>query len=839
MNFTLNCKLGPKQTLPVEVSALMRVSELKELIRAKLPVGSSRSRKIVLVRLHMNGSEEISDYDLSGIIGAVNAFAEEHAVRLSVKDSFSAEVMRPGKTLAEYKFPESPKSNVCDVLVVESSRQFLEGIFSKTVEFEVKSGQDVIRFYKEEIAPLFDKSKTFEEITQVFESDRLEKFTSKPLSLFQSEGDELKKGALPDLKYQSRNLQTDIQMEIERFIESNEFVGLLIGPTGCGKTHQLLHIGKTNFTIFIDAQAYPAANETYDHSLNQLKSMCENVTKKWQSRNADLNAIRALAYAFILTRTLYLKYLREKYPSLTPMQFLLYQIFNGKMLATVFQLLAQFSFDVITFIGGNIPCLKCFICIDEAHVLLDRPGSTIISEMDGNHIQQNGDVNEKSKRGILSALLWAIKQGDYAKKVLFSGTSQRLRNIDNFGYFETKPVSPTLLNNFCAWTPEMAQTYVSSLVDVDSNVLSEILVDNYRPRILENFVYDLFKVAVNDTDSPTIKDARLARKEDLRTIRLILEESYKAVIHRFTRVSIEPIADQIRSNSYTLVLLRLLISSMISCNGEVVPFHLEPSDISFFTDAVGSIYLVSDIQSNGIASYSFYEGYVIDALLESFKHELEKESLHSALNLLRNIIASEGRKSTAKGTPFEAVVLAELLKHKDRLVSDVIGRFGVKFDHPDLRIPARELKMADERIIAERPQHSFIRPTNQFRPDIIAFLSPNTLLSCGIKLYTSNIKEAVHKENLKSTDPRLFFEKKDRATNQEKRRLWVDSFSSSPISLSVRFLFEFPGINPAIDFNNGRYVEDGMESVVILITAENMDVLFSDDVCRVVRFCNV
>ena len=123
------------------------------------------------------------------------------------------------------------------------------------------------------------------------------------------------------------------------------------------------------------------------------------------------------------------------------------------------------------------------VCIDEAHVLRNHLGDYIITEMPGQHIQQNHEVNEDAKRGTQSVMLWAIRSGAFAKKVLCAGTSSQLRNVENFGTWETKPVSPIQLVNFEAWTPDMAVEYVTSLVNIDPSCLSKILLDNYRPRI--------------------------------------------------------------------------------------------------------------------------------------------------------------------------------------------------------------------------------------------------------------------------------------------------------------------------------------------------------------------
>jgi hypothetical protein len=168
------------------------------------------------------------------------------------------------------------------------------------------------------------------------------------------------------------------------------------------------------------------------------------------------------------------------------------------------------SLDLTTFniIHSKLIDFQCLICMDEANVLVDHLGDVVISEMEGDHVEANGDVIVGSKIGTLSVLLWAIQEGQFAQKVVFAGTSNNLRNMDNFGSCETKAVSPTVLRDFSSWCKDMALKYVSSLVNIDEWLLKLVLVDYYRPRILENFAYDLFCIATNDTDSPDTLFAR-------------------------------------------------------------------------------------------------------------------------------------------------------------------------------------------------------------------------------------------------------------------------------------------------------------------------------------------
>ncbi|OAJ41390.1 hypothetical protein BDEG_25001 [Batrachochytrium dendrobatidis JEL423] len=319
--------------------------------------------------------------------------------------------------------------------------------------------------------------------------------------------------------------------------------------------------------------------------------------------------------------------------------------------------------------------------------------------MEGNHIQQNGDVNEDSKRGTLSVLLYVIKNKEFAKKVIFAGTSSKLRNIDNFKSFGTKPVGPLILNEFITWDCEMALDYVTAFVDIHPDILKTVLTDNYRPRILENFVYDLFSAGINDNDSATAQRIRLKKQHAFSNINDIVEESYNAVIDRFTHM-IEPIARTIRAHSHTQIMLKLILSSMMTTNHGPIYCQLDKNQEYFFMNTVGSIHLIRET-----SGYFLSEGYVIDLLLNLFRTEFQQFNLLSSLDLLSSIAGTKERKA------------------------------------------------GDGTIISDRPTGVFFRPSSQFRPDILAFLSKQVCVSFGIKLYTSKIPSAVSADNLESTNP--------------------------------------------------------------------------------------
>ncbi|KAJ8330828.1 hypothetical protein O5D80_000854 [Batrachochytrium dendrobatidis] len=585
------------------------------------------------------------------------------------------------------------------------------------------------------------------ETIQVVETDRQVKFKSKELRLFYSDQWRLESGRLPDMRFQDINFETDIQKRVDSFMGGNELVGLLIGPTGCGKTHEIINRAKKQFTIFIDARSYPALDDSDDASLFSLKESFESITSKWKKPNQSLPQLYDITYAFLLSRVLFLKYLKEKYPNITPAQFLIHQLFNSRAIRLCFLKLKLLSLDKL----NDIHCsyidddLRCLFCFDQAHVLAEHLGSTIISSMEGNHIQQNGDVNEDSKRGTLSVLLYVIKNKEFAKKVIFAGTSSKLRNIDNFKSFGTKPT---------------------------------VLTDNYRPRILENFVYDLFSAGINDNDSATAQRIRLKKQHAFSNINDIVEESYNAVIGRFTRMSIEPIARTIRAHSHTQIMLKLILSSMMTTNHGPIYCQLDKNQEYFFMNTVGSIHLIRET-----GGYFLSEGYVIDLLLNLFRTEFQQFNLLSSLDILSSIAGTKGKKLQQK-------------EHHSK------PSFWL--------LPTIERKAGDGTIISDRPTGVFFRPSSQFRPDILAFLSKQVCV--------------------------FFFIKADRPTNNEAYLKWQQSISDTPLKFSIRFLIELPEPLSAVSTENTYNSVEGNQNVVVVVSKSNMRNILSEQVASFVEF---
>ena len=95
---------------------------------------------------------------------------------------------------------------------------------------------------------LFNDALTFTETSTIVESDREVKFKSKPMVLFQNYRWSLEMGRLPDLRFQNVNIDTKIHKSVTDFMNSTGFLGLLIGTTGCGKSHEMIRRAKMEFT---------------------------------------------------------------------------------------------------------------------------------------------------------------------------------------------------------------------------------------------------------------------------------------------------------------------------------------------------------------------------------------------------------------------------------------------------------------------------------------------------------------------------------------------------------------------------------------------------------------
>jgi len=95
---------------------------------------------------------------------------------------------------------------------------------------------------------------------------------------------------------------------------------------------------------------------------------------------------------------------------------------------------------------------------------------------------------------------------------------------------------------------------------------------------------------------------------------------------------------------------------------------------------------------------------------------------------------------------------------------------------------------------------------------------------------------AVHDDNLESTYPDLIFSKSGKCTNQENRCRWEKSVKEVPFKFMARFLIELPEpVNTALT-ENVHDIDNGKETVIIVITKSNMRKILSEDVSMFVDF---
>ncbi|KAJ3268526.1 hypothetical protein HDV01_002673 [Terramyces sp. JEL0728] len=675
---------------------------------------------------------------------------------------------------------------------------------------------------------IFNSVPDLEERVEEIKTDRLLNrkmpFRSKPLRIFKSARSEQD---IVSLLYQDFHMETSIHDSMQKFLTSADFHGMLIGPTGCGKSYEMVNVAKKQFTVYIDCQSI---NNFEDISVSKLKNRFNTITSQWKKPNENLPKLRKVAYAFVLSRILFLKYLIAKYPNLTPIQFLLHQKVHSGAINACFNYLVEIPTEILEYVALNSD-YTCLFCVDEAQVLLEHLSDRIISETESNRFQDNGTVSPKAKRGALSVLLYAMKISGLAKKVIFAGTSTKLRNIDNFGTFETKRAFPKILNDFCAWNKDMAIKFVEAFTTVDVESLKMVLTDNYRPRILENFVDDLMSLGINDNDSPKTQKAR--SKITFTTYDSIIKESYEAVINRFNRKTVEDIARDIRKHGQTELLFKLLLSSTLSSSTAPIPCKLTKEQVSFLEDTVGAIYLVEDMDG-----CTLYEGYVIRRLFEEFKEEIKNHQVSAHLELLKSIINLEGKKTTAKGTPFEAVVAADLSNLGKISLYELLSKFidGVPNELNQVYLPTICKNYSDEEIISTRPMHVLMRPSSLFRPDIIGFPRADICLSFGIKLFTSPIQADRHYDNCESSDPTKFFIKNGRKTEAKKHLNWQAALKQEQLNYAIRFLIELPKTVNTVSTESTIYDNENTKNIVVYITKDNMRKLLSEKVVSLIDF---
>jgi hypothetical protein len=194
-------------------------------------------------------------------------------------------------------------------------------------------------------------------------------------------------------------------------------------------------------------------------------------------------------------------------------------------------------------------------------------------------------------------------------------------------------------------------------------------------------------------------------------------------------------------------------------NQSTIGCQLDENQVAFFQDTVRAVYLVPEYSGHVLSGYSFYEGYVIDAFIGKFTRELDNIKMSASLKLLKSIIASEGKKSTAKGIPFEAVLLADLLRRKGEQLSEILAPFGIQLHGAlNLCLPTTESKYDDDSLISKRPEGVFLRPSNMFWPDILAFRQ-EILVSPLESSYIRQKFLCQYEDKVASTDPTLFVSK--------------------------------------------------------------------------------
>jgi hypothetical protein len=89
----------------------------------------------------------------------------------------------------------------------------------------------------------------------------------------------------------------------------------------------------------------------------------------------------------------------------------------------------------------------------------------------------------------------------------------------------------------------------------------------------------------------------------------------------------------------------------------------------------------------------------------------------------------------------------------------------------------------------------------------------------------------VHDANLASTDPDLFLSKSGQSTNKEKGSRQKVSVKELPFKFSARFLIELREPVNKVSTEKAHDVDNGKETVIIVITKSNMRKMLSEVIC--------
>jgi len=117
------------------------------------------------------------------------------------------------------------------------------------------------------------------------------------------------------------------------------------------------------------------------------------------------------------------------------------------------------------------------------------------------------------------------------------GLQQNTLKICNVKPEDIAAFAPAMINSFVPWSADVAKNYVSRIINLSTALLETILVDEYRPRILENLVQDLLNLGVNYIDAADLRNQRLLQESRIDDLELILKSSYNAVIQRFNKTN--------------------------------------------------------------------------------------------------------------------------------------------------------------------------------------------------------------------------------------------------------------------------------------------------------------
>ena len=244
------------------------------------------------------------------------------------------------------------------------------------------------------------------------------------------------------------------------------------------------------------------------------------------------------------------------------------------------------------------------------------------------------------------------------------------------------------------------------------------------------------------------------------------------------------------------------------------------------------------------------EPMVIEAVQEELKKLHVDPAFLEYLDQFNRICTNFGTASTAKGAALEPLIRRSLQRFNGYRLVGLPFLQGVKLPKwcDGLRLQIDEINTAngfgysgkgmeaDLQFLTACPPNKMLQAYSGTRPDGIWFFSDTRYAgSLAIKMYSSALSQATHKENETSSDIRCCFLKTDGTTLNPSlaniRGLFEASDTPTKIKGMLRIHLEFPGVQ---GFKPITYVKTepttGVKDVMVYIDLSNTDEFFFEGI---------